>query len=384
MASIPAASRHPAFAATLRPVSISALHSLSLLGTLALAFTFSACGGSSSPQGTPQTQAEAKAPPKPQPKPLPVAEPEPAPAPVKALPKTLGTLEEVTAAATEIYSQHRRTFYCNCAYTPQERVARGTCGYKTRADESLSKRVAWDHVVPNRAFGQHRQCWREPICKDEAGNAFSGVRCCRQVDEEFQTMERDLHNIVPAVGELQADRSDFDFGELEGETRMYGACDFEVDRSQQRAEPSERSRGDIARAYLYMHEVYGEGLPLTPEETARFEAWHEADPASAWEVQRNKRIAALQGVGNSYVPMIAMAGGDDEDFEEPEEAPEEAPAAPAADKTPAPAEPKPEAPSAESPAKEEAPAKEAAPADEAAPAKEKAPAEPTPAEPSAQ
>ena len=276
---------------------------------------------------TPDPNTEAKAEPKPKPPaPPPPAEPVQEAPPPKVLPKTPASFEDAVTQAEAIHEQHRRTFYCDCAYTPSLRIARGTCGYKTRADESLSKRVAWDRVVPSRAFGEHRACWREPVCKDDAGVAFSGVRCCREVDEEFRTMELDLHNLVPAVGELQADRSDFDFGEIPREERMYGACDFEVDRAQQRAEPREESRGDIARAYLYMHETYGEGLPLTEAEKAQFDAWNQADPATAWEVQRNRRIAAVQGNSNSFVPMIAPAGAEEESAEAaPETAPEAAP-----------------------------------------------------------
>lgn len=316
-----------------------------------------ACGGE---PATKDAEPEAKAEPKPDPAPTPEPEPAPEP-PAKTFPKTLASLDAAIEAAVELHSQHRRTFYCDCSYTPQLRIARGTCGYKTRADESLSKRVAWDRVVPNRAFGEHRACWREPICKDEAGVAFSGVRCCREVDEEFRIMELDLQNLVPAVGELQADRSDFDFGELDGEPRMYGACDFEVDRGQRRAEPAEDTRGDIARTYLYMHETYGDGLPLTAEEKARFEAWHQQDPPNAWEVQRNRRIAVLQGVSNSYVPMMAPAAGEEEEAPEPP-AVEDAPA-----REPAPEEPPP-------------PAEDPAPADPPAPAEDPAPAEPPPAE----
>ncbi len=305
--------------------------------------------------------AEAVAKPEPAPKPTPPPEPQPEPEPEPPpLPNTPKAFEDAVAAATEMYSERRRSFYCGCAYTPQQRVARGTCGYKTRADESLGKRIAWDRVVPTRAFGAHRQCWREPICRDEAGVAFSGVRCCHEQDPAFAAMENDLHNLIPVVGELQEDRSDFDFGEIEREPRLYGACDFEVDRSKKIAEPREEIRGDIARAYLYMHETYGDGLPLTPAETAQFQAWHEADPADAWEVKRNRRIASIQGTANSFVPMIAGADAADEDEAPRAPAPvgDEKPSAAESDEagsgetptpTPAPTEPaeaEPEAPAA--------------------------------------
>jgi endonuclease I len=61
-------------------------------------------------------------------------------------------------------------------------------------------------------------------------------------------------------------------------------------------------RGDVARAYLYMHETYGSrALPLGEAELARFRAWHRADPPDAWERLRDGRITAIQGMGNPLV-----------------------------------------------------------------------------------
>ena len=115
-------------------------------------------------------------------------------------------------------------------------------------------------------------------------------------------MEADLQNLVPAVGELNADRSNYRFGDIPGEARVYGKCDFEVDRSRRVAEPPRSLRGDIARAYLYMHHSYRKGrtsgLPLTKIQIERFVRWHHADPPSSWEKQRNRRIAKIQGGGN--------------------------------------------------------------------------------------
>lgn len=109
-------------------------------------------------------------------------------------------------------------------------------------------------------------------------------------------------NLSPEIGELNADRSNFQFGEVAGEARDYGACDFEIDRARNTVEAAPSIRGDVARAYLYMHATYGQAaLPLTREELARFEAWHRADPPSEWERTRNARIAAIQGVGNPWI-----------------------------------------------------------------------------------
>lgn len=151
-------------------------------------------------------------------------------------------------------------------------------------------------------FGGHRACWHDTPCVDGHGQAFGGRRCCRERDPEFRRMEADLMNLSPEVGELNADRSNFAFGEVAGESRDYGACDFEVDRSTDTTELSPDVRGDVARAYLYMYGVYGPAaLPLSRAALERFEAWHRADPPTAWERLRNERIRAIQGVPNPWL-----------------------------------------------------------------------------------
>lgn len=60
-------------------------------------------------------------------------------------------------------------------------------------------------------------------------------------------MEADLHNLVPAVGELNGDRSNYRMAVISGEDRTYGACDFEIDSSRKVVEPMAETRGDIAR-----------------------------------------------------------------------------------------------------------------------------------------
>jgi deoxyribonuclease-1 len=236
------------------------------------------------------------------------------------LPKTPATFEEAVGVATEIHEDHRRDFFCSCTYASSGKVLKPSCGYRTRADESLAREIAWDRVVPVRAFGAHRPCWRSPMCTDASGNAFSGVQCCREKDPVFRAMEADLHNIVPMIAELNADRSNFQYGDVRGEDRLYGACDVEIDRSHQMIEPPESVRGDIARIHLYMRDVYGDELPLTPAEVQMFEQWHAADPPDAWEVDRNRRIATIQGRANDHLPIRLGTG--EPDPEPPAEEPQ--------------------------------------------------------------
>jgi deoxyribonuclease I len=260
-------------------------------------------------------EVEAEPPPKPRPvQAAPVESPDPAQSRVATLPRTPESVEALAEAAGRIHASNRRTFYCGCVYTAAERIARGTCGYDTRADESLSKRLTWERIVPVQAYGPGRPCWANEACEGADGKVLSGVACCLETDPVFAAMYMDLHNLVPAIAEVAQDRSGFPFGEVEGEARMYGACDFEVDHSTKVAEPAPAIRGKIARAYLYMHEQYGDALRIDPNELEMFRGWHAADPPDAWDRERNAAITELQGVGNPFVagtaaPTTGVAAG---------------------------------------------------------------------------
>jgi deoxyribonuclease-1 len=163
--------------------------------------------------------------------------------------------------------------------------------------------MAWEQIVPVRAFGANRACWKSAVCKDEQGQPYRGVKCCRQSDPSFASMETDLHNFAPVVAEIKEDRGAFGFGEVEREPRMYGQCDFEADRDTETVEPPEDKRGDVARAYLYMHETYGDAVSISAAELEMFKAWHEADPPDGGEIERNARIHGIQGKANPFIPL---------------------------------------------------------------------------------
>jgi len=141
--------------------------------------------------------------------------------------------------------------------------------------------------MPAHHFGQHLTCWRE-----------GGRNACKK-DPVFKAMEGDMHNLVPAVGEVNGDRSNFKYGMLEGEKRVYGQCDAEVDFKAKRFEPAPEVRGDIARTYFYMSNKYK--VRLSKQQTKMLQAWNKQDPVSQWERIRNQRIAAIQGSRNPFI-----------------------------------------------------------------------------------
>ena len=217
-------------------------------------------------------------------------------------PRPPSSFRRAKRRASKIYSDHLTTFYCGCRFSPVKSVDWQSCGFQPRANSVRAGRIEWEHVVPAHAFGGYRDCWHDELCiRERDGQAYGGRRCCRRIDAQFRRMEADLQNLVPAIGEVNGDRSNFRFDDVTGEPRQYGKCDFEIDWHRRVAEPAPTLRGEIARAYLYMHYAYADGLRLSANQLARFERWHQSDPPTAWEKTRNRRIARVQGGGNPLV-----------------------------------------------------------------------------------
>ena len=211
-----------------------------------------------------------------------------------------------------IYHDQNKSFYCGCDYVfddvndldgdgdvKETMIKPQSCGYEARnpvtkkgKPNARISRIEWEHIVPAAQFGQHRACWFKNGKMNPRTN-------CGKTDESFKFAEGDLHNLVPAVGELNGDRSDFRFAEIDGEKRAYGQCDFEVSFEHDLAEPPVIVRGDIARVYLYMIEKHE--AKVAPKKLGMFKAWDELDPVNEWECERDRRIAAVQGNNNKFV-----------------------------------------------------------------------------------
>ncbi len=121
---------------------------------------------------------------------------------------------------------------------------------------------------------------------------------CRQNSREFNTIEADMHNLFPALAEINKRRGAFAFAEIPGEPGT-GKCDFEVDERKRLVEPRPAVRGDIARAMFYMSHRYG--LKLFNRQKKMLLRWHREDPPSAEERRRNDIIQRLQGQRNPFI-----------------------------------------------------------------------------------
>lgn len=122
---------------------------------------------------------------------------------------------------------------------------------------------------------------------------------CRESSERFNQVEADLHNLYPARSEVNDARGAMRFGEITGERRWRGSCDFEVDEGRRVAEPRDGARGEIARAMFYMRDTYN--LVIFRKFGRRLKQWHRDDPANALERRRNETIENIQGTRNKFI-----------------------------------------------------------------------------------
>jgi deoxyribonuclease-1 len=191
--------------------------------------------------------------------------------------------------AQSIYQDHPRSFYCDCKVdwqTKKGMPALTPCGYKVRKQHRRASRIEWEHIVPAWQFGHQLQCWQT-----------GGRQQCRK-DANFKKVEADLHNLVPAIGEINGDRSNFRFSDWHGVAKQYGRCQMVVDFKQRKVQPPHRARGTIARTYLYMAQRYE--LNLSSQQQQLMQAWHASYPVNQWECTRHARIAKHQGNLNPF------------------------------------------------------------------------------------
>jgi deoxyribonuclease-1 len=122
---------------------------------------------------------------------------------------------------------------------------------------------------------------------------------CRKNSKQFNAIESDMHNMYPARRDLNKARGSYPYREIRGEHRVERDCDLEIDHRARAVEPRPESRGNIARAMLYMEGRYD--LKLYDRQRRLLLEWHRSDPADEPERRRNRRIAEAQGAGNPWI-----------------------------------------------------------------------------------
>ena len=160
-------------------------------------------------------------------------------------------------------------------YTPRKPLT------KKKTINERTRNIEFEHIMPAHNFGHHLPCWQK-----------GGRKACRD-DKTFNLMEADPRNLVPAIGEINADRSNFRYAEAPKSIvyNQYGNCKVYTDFKTKRFYPANYSKGLIARTYLYMSETYN--IRLSDQERKLMEAWDKMYPKDEYEKARDSAIAQI-------------------------------------------------------------------------------------------
>jgi endonuclease I len=127
----------------------------------------------------------------------------------------------------------------------------------------------------------------------------------------------DLHHLFPVDAGANSTRNNNPMGEVKKVIQLLP--DFYGDNQHSRLgtnangvtvfEPRDSHKGDVARAIFYFYVVYGsfDGKPSKIDltnfklEHDTLLRWHQQDPPSSWEIQRNNLIYKLQGNRNPFI-----------------------------------------------------------------------------------
>lgn len=208
---------------------------------------------------------------------------------------------------SQVYADHRITFYCGATYDAHGNVTLPD-GFETPKHEKRADKIEWEHALPAENFGQTFTEWRDGAleCVDNRGKEFRGRKCAEKVNPEYRMMQADMYNLYPAIGAVNALRSNFNYAMLAGEPATFGTCDMKI--ADRKAEPPTRARGQIARTYMYMQDSYSR-YHMSRQQEQLMQAWDKQFPVDKWECTRAKRIEAMQGNENKFVKAPCQAAG---------------------------------------------------------------------------
>ena len=198
-----------------------------------------------------------------------------------------------------VYYDHRVTLYCGAAFDEKKNVTLPK-SFVTSKHKKRAKRIEWEHVVPAENFGRTFKEWREghPLCVDSKGKSFKGRNCASKVNEEYRYMQSDLYNLYPAIGAVNAGRSNHNFTMLPQAKSSFGSCALKIDN--RKVEPPEAAKGVIARTYLYIEQRY-KRYKMSKQQRKLMEVWNKQYPVTEWECKRAERIHHIQGNTNILV-----------------------------------------------------------------------------------
>lgn len=195
---------------------------------------------------------------------------------------------------TQVYFDNKTTLYCEAKFNLKNIILPD--GFHTEKFENRSHKLEWEHVVPAENFGRNFKEWTrgDPLC-----NNIKGRKCAEKANIQYRYMQADLYNLYPAIGAVNASRSNYNFQMLDKNmSSSFGSCQMKIYNN--KVEPPEYTRGIIARTYKYMHHTYPM-YKMSNQQLKLMDAWDKMYPVTEWECIRNKRIENIQKNENIFV-----------------------------------------------------------------------------------
>jgi deoxyribonuclease-1 len=201
----------------------------------------------------------------------------------------------------EVYNNEWATFYTGCYWRAQQ-VSLESCGLADSFPNSANKRARRtepEHVIPASWLYKKNKSWRD--CYLDAKQLGIKARdYCQDNDLEFRDAHNDLVNLRPVVGQVNGFKGNKPFLEkVSGEKIATLKAKKKFVVSSRGVTPDPSIRGDIARIAFYMRDKYQ--VEFSPRQEMLFFKWAEDNPVSEEEIELNRKIEEVQGVGNQYV-----------------------------------------------------------------------------------
>jgi deoxyribonuclease-1 len=217
--------------------------------------------------------------------------------------KSPGSFERAKGHALKIFENNRTTLYCGCRYRTDKSVDLSSCNMDKARGIYRADRIEWEHMMPASYFGQHFACWKQSLCTNNKGKKFRGRKCCQKIDKRFREIESELFNLWPANGLINEKRSNYRYSQLypvpNSKTHNYYGCPIAIDQGSSAFEPSEESKGIVARAMLFMAKHYSIRLEHDLESLMLY--WHEKYPPTQREKDWDKKVAVIEGYHNNFI-----------------------------------------------------------------------------------
>ena len=235
------------------------------------------------------------------------------------------------------------TYYQNANGKKGAQLKTALCGilWETRYNPALSYNELWTafHTTDVRSDGKIWDMYSDKTNYEPGGSAqghnYSGEGDSYNREHSFPAswfgsntpMYTDLHHIYPTDGYINNRRSNYPFGETNGNTykshnsfSKLGSCTVSGYTGTV-FEPADEYKGDFARTYFYMVTCYEEKLAdwysknsesratIDGTKYPAFQSWQlnmllkwaKDDPVSAKEIARNTAVKNLQGNRNPFI-----------------------------------------------------------------------------------